>query len=84
MEQIIARCTRYDPAQRYQSAAELLQDLDNIHTLNRHYRLGQMRKKVIAGLAACLVIGGALAFYSHLHNEEMAREAQYDKYIQAG
>lgn len=84
MERIIARCTCYDPAQRYQSAAELLQDLDNIHTLNRQYRRGQMRKKVIAGLIACLVIGGALAFYYHLQSQESAREAQYDKYIQAG
>ncbi|MBQ8612319.1 MAG: protein kinase [Oscillospiraceae bacterium] len=49
-EYIINKCMQLDPERRYQSAAELMRDLDNIERLNTRYR----RRNAAARLYAML------------------------------
>lgn len=46
IEIIIAKCTKQDPALRYQCIDELMNDLNNIHKLKPNYKL-DLRKKLI-------------------------------------
>lgn len=45
MEQIVGRCTRTDPARRYQSAEEILWDLERKRPAGRHIFLGIGKKR---------------------------------------
>ena len=57
LEQVLQKCTRYDPKQRYQTAMELLYDLEHLEQMDRDWRRKQGRKvKVIIG-HLCVVMG---------------------------
>lgn len=55
MEQIILKCTRLDPNERYGSAQELIDDLNNIEQFNSSYRkkMNKRMRAFIAAIAAC-------------------------------
>ena len=91
MEHIIAKCTRGNPAERYQSIAELQHDLRNIDRFSSASR----RRRRINGfkLAACvlLILAGlssTLLGYRRMETEQVeAYRVQYDQglaLIQAG
>ncbi len=55
---IIDKCLKEDPAQRYQSAAELYKDLKFIHKFNIDYKKSRIKQKlVIAGVIFSLAAG---------------------------
>jgi predicted Ser/Thr protein kinase len=58
--QIIQRCLEKDPAQRYQSAAELRADLDAVRAASSGQRLVVPRWAYAAGLAAAILAGLAV------------------------
>ncbi len=63
VDAIIARCTQADPAKRYQTAAELLADLNLLGVDGQPLRRARMlpvRLVVAAALVALLVIAGAV------------------------
>lgn len=61
LEYIITKCTYQDPNMRYQSAAELLNDLINIHKLNKEYK---RRRLIQNALIVCLA--GSIMGFSYL------------------
>lgn len=69
LEYIIAKCTQPNPANRYQTCAELMYDLENIDKLSNEY-VGGLRSKLkgwIACVASVLVLavaGGVLSYAS--------------------
>ncbi|UNC91133.1 serine/threonine-protein kinase [Candidatus Contubernalis alkaliaceticus] len=83
---IIEKCVQRDPAARYPSAGELLQNLNNIHTLNKEYRFSKIKKIVLAA-AVFLVITASLGYYLvGLAYEKRVEEsiARYNYYIEEG
>lgn len=84
LETIIARCVKVDPNQRYQSASELLRDINSIHTMNRSYKARKMKQK-IAVIAVILVLAaGGFAGAQYYQSLQDEKTAQYDNYLQAG
>lgn len=61
LEKIILKCTRTDPAQRYQSCAELMYDLENINKIDERY-IRKQKKQLHTWIAcAALTIAFAIA-----------------------
>lgn len=62
LDSIIKKCTEFQPADRYQSCAELMYDLENYNALEPLYKKKQKRKLsvffVTAFLSILFVIGG--------------------------
>jgi serine/threonine-protein kinase len=61
IEFIVNKCVQNDPRDRYQSVAELLHDLDNIHIFNSYYR-----RQIILGRCAFALKLVLLAGFSYL------------------
>jgi len=65
IEYIVNKCVQNDPANRYQSAEELLNDLENIHMFNGYYKRYKALEKVKHGIQAILIVGfSALIYFS--------------------
>ena len=60
MEEILLKCTRDNPEERYQSCAELMYALEHYYELDKEYRIKQNRKLGIFVAAAVL----SLTFFS--------------------
>ena len=54
LEAILLKCTRRDPAERYQNCAELLYDLENYGKLEEGFR--RRLKRRVAAFSACLAL----------------------------
>lgn len=57
IEHIVAKCVQNNPDMRYQSAEELLYDLDNIHIFNDRYKAFQRKEKTKKILQVSLIMG---------------------------
>ncbi len=84
IEYIVNKCVQNNPAERYQSAQELLHDLENIYTFNSIYKRMKLManiKLVVLGtlMAASLVMCAVSA--SNIVREKNER---YDKMDEAG
>ena len=55
---IIDKCLKYSPEDRYQSAAELLDDLNHVDTLTKKTRTQKMRSLVLFGICIFFCIEG--------------------------
>jgi tetratricopeptide (TPR) repeat protein len=56
IEHIITKCTRQDPAQRYQSVDKLLKDIQNINKFDTEYKRKVLKKDVKIGAFIIAVI----------------------------
>lgn len=95
MDNIIRKCTNIDPEQRFQTAEELMQALDNIDWWDEDYRRRQNRKiKLFAGAIGmsafmlCIGIGGRLMtnYTNSQTYEEMLKatgEGKIERYLEA-
>lgn len=61
LEQIILKCTRQDPAQRYQNCAELMYDLEHINQITGEYVKKQKKKlyRWVACAALTVIFAGS-------------------------
>jgi Serine/threonine protein kinase len=84
LETIISRCVRVDPNQRYQSANELLNDIKNIHTMNRGYQQQKLKQKLAVVAVIVLILAGGLAGANYYQSLQEEKTAQYEQYLQAG
>jgi serine/threonine-protein kinase len=83
MAHIVARCTRGNPEERYQSVAELAQDLMNIESFSLMSRRRRRREILrLAGCCALLVLGislAALGWQARLAESAAAYAARYEQ-----
>ncbi len=84
IEKIIQKCIKVNPAERYQTAAELLNDLRNIHTLNREYRVHRLKVRSLIMLALFLVIASGWGINYLYQSKQDEKKANFDAYLQAG
>lgn len=81
LEAIILKCTQNNPADRYQSCAELMYDLENPHVPDIAYRKKQVSKfrKFMIPASLSIAFGiGAAAFYGL---ETATTRSNYDAYL---
>lgn len=81
IEQIIAKCCQQDPEHRYQSCAELMYDLENVHLLDGAAQRSRKQKwaAFVASVALFGVgVAGMLGFYMAKNS---AMKESYDHYI---
>lgn len=87
LEEIILKCTRQNPEERYQSCAELMYDLEHYSEKDGEYRK-KLRRKLyaFAGLAAAATIcaGTALGFHVAANAEQRNTYDVYLKNAQIG
>lgn len=85
LAQIVLRCTTQDPAQRYQTVAELISDLQNYHYLDNEYRASLRRKRrTIWGTAALAVLlsasgVGSYAYGTYVNNSQYSAQLEAAK-----
>ena len=81
LEKIIWKCTRPDPAERYQSCAEVWYALEHYEELNQEFKKRQKLKLIIFSISLAAAMG-FLAFGGILKMQVAAlRESYYKKYI---
>lgn len=84
IEKIIEKCTRQDPEMRYQSAGELLQDLNNIEKFNSAYK----RKKLFRDLQVVFFIVLFMSFsyltYAGVQQLKIEKIEAYEGEIERG
>ena len=86
LEKIIIKCTQNNPDNRYQSAQELINDLERYTELDEEYKSRKKRQTVFAAvtaalagliLAAGLITGAAANRIRDNNYDEMLRSARY-------
>lgn len=81
LEDIILKCTRENPDERYQSCAELMYDLEHYNELDIAYKKMQNRRWVgFLTTAVLTVVTTAAAFGFHTM-ESAAKKNNYDQYL---
>lgn len=81
LEEIILKCTRENPDERYQSCAELMYDLEHYNELDIAYKKMQNRRWVgFLTTAVLTVVTTAAAFGFHTM-ESAAKKNNYDQYL---
>lgn len=78
LERIILKCTRSDPQERYQSAAELMYALEHYDEIDDIYRRKQKRKlRAFCGTALLAVISAGVSLWGFMSAEQKKSE-NYD------
>lgn len=81
LEEIILKCTRENPDERYQSCAEMMYDLEHYNELDIAYKKMQNRRWVgFLTTAVLTVVTTAAAFGFHTM-ESAAKKNNYDQYL---
>jgi serine/threonine-protein kinase len=76
IEFIVGKCVQNDPKDRYQSAGDLLYDLENIYAFNSYYKRKKRLGKLLLAFKFALLAGFSclLAFSLNLMGEERAEK----------
>lgn len=82
LEELILKCIQQNPADRYQSCAELMYMLDHYEELDATYQKKQNRRLFLFGIsAACMVLSGVVAVGAYFA-EQKQKENTYEVYMQ--
>lgn len=84
IEKIIGRCVADDPNRRYQNAGELLVELNNIHTLNRAYKIKKLKQRLLVVVIIIFMTGGAFAVNLGLEERSIEQQQAYRELIEQG
>lgn len=81
---IVNKMTAYDPRSRYQSAEELLYDLEHINELDARHVHKKRRKLILAVVLAALVVAAAVTgLFVYLNMQKQSEQAFEDKLVYA-
>ena len=81
LEEIILKCTQQNPADRYQSCAELMYDLEHYTELDVEYRRAQTRKWRTFLTTAFLGTAAGIGMVGFRTAENVTTSKTYDAYI---
>lgn len=81
LEEIILKCTRENPDERYQSCAELMYDLEHYSELDIEYKKRQNWRWAGFLAAAALTVSAAAGAAGFWMMENRAKKNSYDQYI---
>lgn len=84
IEFIVNKCVQNDPTNRYQSAAELLYDLGNIHTFNRFYKKQKTLSQVKNVIKVTLIVGFSTLIYLSNGVVRAERTEDYNNLVSEG
>lgn len=84
LEQIIEKCTRQDPEERYQSCAELKFDLDHVEQIGKKAQRKRNRNLGIFFGAVVIAISGLIGMAGFQMAASNAVKTSYDYYISQG
>ncbi len=81
LEEIIIKCTKKNPNDRYQSCTELMYALEHFNELDHEYKKSQKKKfgAFVASAAVTVALAGT-ALFAH-SRENNIRNATYDNYL---
>lgn len=82
LERIIYKCTRPDPAQRYQTCEELMYDLEHCDESDRRYRRKELVKMVIFAVTVLLSVIGLAVGIIGKHLALIKTQEQYDTILE--
>lgn len=83
LEEIILKCTRPNPDERYQSCAELWYDLEHLKELGQKARSTRTVKLVSWGSSIAIGILGLVSAFAFNNAEIQAKASDYDEQIAA-
>ena len=89
LEYIIEKCTKYEPGDRYQTASELMYDLDHIKEIGRDFKNQQKKKLSVFIIAMCvsllfLLVGiGGRLMVGRQYDTLLAETGTIDDYYRA-
>lgn len=84
LEYIITKCTNQNPNSRYQSAAELLLDLLNIHKLNKEYKRMQLIKHAIIVCLSASIFAFSYLTWAGFKQIDQEKLDEYNALISTG
>lgn len=84
IEYIIEKCTRQDPARRYQTVDALIKDLKNIKKFDKEYKKKELKKDLIIGSCILLFIFSALLTHRGWKQLQQEKVDLYKDMIQQG
>ena len=81
IEEVVATCCQPDPANRYQSCAELMYALEHIHDLDNATKKKRGRRWAAFIASILLALAGAVGMVGFHIAESNTKRASYDSYI---
>lgn len=84
LENIILKCTRSNPLERYQSVKELINDFNNIHKFNYAYRRKVLISRIRFFAFLIVLLSAAIIVYSVMTGYQKNKLETYNNTIKAG
>jgi len=84
LEYIIAKCTKSNPEDRYQSAEMLLEDLNNIEKLNSEYKRRKIISLIKTLIAVIFLVGFSGLIYAGVLRVKEEKIEAYENTIEEG
>ena len=84
IEHVICKCTQQNPQNRYQTANELLHDLNNIYKFERSYRKQVAKRRLVLTVLFALICGFGYLSYAGWTEIGAEKERAYQAFLSAG